>query len=99
MKIKDDVIMAGLKLEMRKVLVCADNIWKDLGQELVITAALDGTHSAGSFHYYGYAVDLRSRYFSEEEKHVAASRLQSDLGDDYDVIVHSSHIHAEYDPR
>lgn len=91
--------MAGLKIEMQKALVCADKIWRELGQELTITAALDGTHSAGSLHYYGYALDLRSRYFDEDDKEVAAIRLQRDLGKDYDVITHSTHIHVEYDPQ
>lgn len=99
MQIKEGAIIAGLDIKMRPVLINADKIWKELGQELVITAGLDGVHSAGSLHYYGLAVDLRTRYFSEEEKEVAASRLMSDLGSDYDVITHSSHIHVEYDPR
>jgi len=99
MQIKDGVIIQGLQIEMRKVLIAADKLWKEFGEELVITAALDGVHSAGSLHYYGYAVDLRSRYFPEEDKHVIAKRLQAALGSDYDVIVHSSHIHVEYDPK
>lgn len=99
MQIKDGVIMTGIQLEMRKVLITANKLWKEFGEELVITAALDGTHSAGSLHYYGYAVDLRSRYFSEDDKQAIAARLQSELGSDYDVIVHSSHIHVEYDPE
>lgn len=99
MQIKDGVIMAGLKIEMQKVLIAADLIWKDLGEELVITGALDGTHSAGSLHYYGYALDLRTRYFNEDQKHVAGVGLRDELGGDYDVIVHGSHIHVEYDPE
>ena len=34
----------------------------------MITETLGGEHSAGSLHYYGYAVDLRIRYFTESEK-------------------------------
>jgi len=99
MQIKDGVIIAGLQIEMRKALVAADKIWKDLGEELVITAGLEGAHSAGSLHYYGYALDLRSRYFDEASKMYAVDTLQTELGDDYDVVSHSSHIHVEYDPR
>jgi len=99
MQIKDGVILAGLQLVMRKVLISADAIWNELGQELVITAGLDGAHSAGSLHYYGLAIDLRSRYFTKDEKEEAAEKLRAALGSDYDVVVHKSHIHVEYDPE
>ncbi len=100
MKIKDGVVMAGLKIEIRPVLIAANQIWKEHGQKLVITAALDGTHSAGSLHYYGYAVDLRTRYFSGlRESKLVAQELRDKLSNDYDVVVHSSHIHVEYDPK
>lgn len=99
MQIKEGVIMAGLKIEMRPALTVAGQEWERLGKELVITSALDGTHSAGSLHYYGYAVDLRTYYFSIANKRTAANRLRNRLGDDFDVIEHDSHIHCEYDPR
>ena len=67
MKIKKGVSLIGLRLVMRPVLIEADRIWDDLGQELVITSCTDGTHSPGSLHYYGYAVDLRTRYLTQEE--------------------------------
>ncbi len=97
MKVKSGVKLAGLKLEMRKVLVEADKLWKAHNQELVVTSTLDGVHSAGSLHPYGYAVDLRTRYFDTAEYNVLAGELRLMLGDKYDVIVHYSHIHVEYD--
>lgn len=99
MKIKEGVIMAGLQKEMRPALIAAESIWKGLGQELVVTAALDGTHSAGSLHYYGLALDFRTRYFDQYEERTAANRLADSLGDDFDVITHDSHIHCEHDPQ
>lgn len=98
MKIKNGANIQGLHIRMRSVLKAADQIWKQLGQELVITAGLDGEHSAGSLHYYGRAVDLRSRNFDEVEKQEAVDELRGSLGEDYDVIWHTSHIHVEYDP-
>ena len=86
----------GLKVEMQPVLKNAGKIWKGLGQELVITSGRDSIHSDGSLHYYGYAADLRSRYFTEEEKRIAAGTLAAELGPDYDVVIHKTHIHAEY---
>ena len=97
MKIKQGVIMAGIKLPMRKALKSANTIWQALGQELVVTAALDGEHSAGSLHYYGYAIDFRTRYFTDDEKYSAAVQLRKELGKGYDVVVHKTHMHVEYD--
>jgi hypothetical protein len=100
MKIKANVIMQGLRKCMRPVMIEAERIWRDHGQELVITAALDGTHSAGSLHYYGEALDLRTRYFIDGgEINTVARKLRDALGSEYDVVVHKSHIHVEYDPK
>lgn len=100
MKLKDSSVnIWGLEREMQPVLKNADRIWTDNGKELVITSARDGIHSAGSLHYYGYAVDLRTHYFSENAKRQIAKDLGDHLGSDYDVILHSTHIHVEYDPR
>ena len=96
MIIKDGVIMQGLQLPMRKVLKRANLIWRDNGQELVVTSALDGTHSAGSYHYFGYALDFRSRYFSTLDKRKVANRLQNVLGADYTVVSERTHIHVQY---
>jgi hypothetical protein len=99
MKIKEGVHIPGLKIQMRLVLSVADKIWKNLDQELVITSALDGTHSASSLHYYGYAIDLRSRYFTPVQKKQAVLLLAKALGPDYEIISHATHIHIEYDPK
>ncbi len=97
MKGKNGVVLLGLKLEMRKVLIEADKVWKAHGQELTITSGLDGIHSPGSLHPYGYALDLRTRYFDKAEYTTIAAELRAALGDKYDVIVHYTHIHIEYD--
>lgn len=99
MKIKSGANIQGLNIVMRPVLIAASTIWDDHDQELVITCGLDGEHSAGSLHYYGLAVDLRTNYFPfADEHHAVASELRTALGDDYDVIVHGTHIHVEHDP-
>lgn len=103
MQIKDGVIMAGLDINMRPVLLHAEDIWDRFGEELVVTGALDGTHSAGSLHYYGRALDFRTRYFGKEEALAVANTLRDTLDqlypDTYDVIAHGTHIHVEYDPK
>lgn len=96
MKIKKGVIMQGLQLPMRRVLKLADVIYKSYGKELVITSALDGTHSAGSYHYYGYALDLRTRYFKAGYASQVAGELQRVLGDSYTVVLEKTHIHVQF---
>jgi len=97
MEIKKGAILTGLKMEMRPVLVEAGKLWRKYGQKLVVTEGLGGEHSAGSLHYYGYAVDLRTRYFDTKVQKEIHQQLKARLNDNYDVILHSSHIHVEYD--
>ena len=99
MKIKESASLQGLLLPMRPVLVTADLIWKKYEQELVVTSGIDSTHSAGSLHYYGLALDFRTRYFDDITRRKVGNELKEALGDNYDVIIHKSHIHVEYDPK
>lgn len=100
MQIKDGVILAGLNPNMRFVLITADDIWRNHGQELVVTSGLDGCHSAWSWHYYGCALDFRTRYFgSHRERQDVANELQAALKKKsslYGVVLESNHIHTQY---
>ena len=97
MIIKKGASIAGLRFEMRKVLVAADKIWSELGQELVVTSGLDGAHSAGSLHYYGLALDFRTNYFTAGQKREAANKLTLALQSNFDVVTEHTHIHVECD--
>jgi len=108
MIIKSGVVMSD-KLVMRPVLLKADVIWRAHGEELVVTSGKDGTHSAGSIHYYGYAYDFRTSYFGDSVVRAVANTLRNTLGPRYNVVIHphiyfddgeiksTGHIHAEYD--
>lgn len=97
MKIKRGVILGDVTTQMWFVIVCAAEIWQELGQELVITSARDGKHKTDSLHYVGYALDFRIRYFEGDDAYHAAERLQQKLGPDYQVILKPTHIHVEWD--
>jgi len=99
LRIKDGVSLAGLKKEMRIALIEADDIWKQHGQDLWVTEYMGGEHSAGSLHYGGYALDLRTRYFGDSEARVVSAKLREALGGDYDVVLHTTHLHVEFDPK
>jgi len=100
-EVKDSSVnIWGLKVQMQPVLKNAEKIWESRGKGLVITSARDGIHSAGSLHYYGYAVDLRASEawgYTPTEITVLVEELHSELGSDYQIIRHDSHIHVEYE--
>lgn len=81
---------------MRAALAAAEKIWVKHGREegITITAGLDGVHSAGSWHYYGCAIDIRNHYFTDEEKQTTYLELKKALSE-YDIIKHATHIHIE----
>jgi hypothetical protein len=68
---------------------------------LWITSGIDGHHGLNSLHYRNQALDLRIRNIVGDRTHEAqawAARMRLKLGDDYDVVVETHHIHVEYDP-
>jgi hypothetical protein len=112
MKVKRGVKIDGLRIQMRYVLLEAEKLWKEFGQECVITSGTESIapydnmreesnliHSPGSLHPFGYAVDLRSHYFSEVDKLRVVAKLQARLqmtSTQYQVILESTHIHVEW---
>ena len=101
MEVKDSSVnIWGLKVQMQPVLKNADKIWESRGKKLVVTSARDGIHSAGSLHYYGYAVDLRASGgwgYTPTEVTILVEELQSELGSDYQIIIHKTHVHVEFE--
>ena len=53
-------------------------------------------HMTGSRHPLGYAVDVRSREIPDGVWTKFLSDLKDILGCEFDVVVHSSHIHVEF---
>jgi hypothetical protein len=44
-------------------------------------------------------IDCSTHYFTAHEKLSAFQQLTRNLGPNYDVIMHETHIHVEYDPK
>ena len=99
MRLVEGAVIMGLKIEVRPALIAAERIWKEHGRSegFTITCGLDGEHSAGSLHPYGYAIDIRTKYFTEEVKKEVFAQLKKELPEPFDVIWHSTHIHIEFD--
>lgn len=79
-------------------LMVARDVYAAYGHSMVITSLADGKHKEDSLHYTGYAADLRTRDLDDSDKKLVAKMLRGCLGDDYDVVLESDHIHMEYDP-
>ena len=113
MIIKDDSVkLDGIQPIMRHAMKWADIVWRDLGQECVITAGTEAVkdgeliHSAGSLHPMGFALDFRTRYFDDGGDE-AANLLDFELqiinekldSGRFEVIQHKTHIHVEFEPN
>lgn len=97
--IKQGVKAAGLQPEILLAIAEAREVWREFDAELVITSLLDGRHMKDSLHYKGLAVDLRTRHLLKPDRATAAARLRVALGPEYDVVLHTTHIHVEHDPK
>lgn len=69
-----------------------------------ITSGRDGLHKAGSLHYVGRAIDLRTRDLTDAEGDALVTALRWRLPRQYDVVdertkAGAPHIHVEYDPK
>ena len=98
MRLKDGVDLTGVSWRMFHAAVVAEAVYAKYNAELVITSARDGKHSARSLHYEGLALDLRTRSLMREDVPRVVADMKAALGDDYDVVLESDHIHLEFDP-
>jgi len=101
MRLKDDSVNPfGMRPELMLALLVADDEYRTIGIELVITSLNDAAHSEKSKHYQGAAADLRTRTLPEEvSPESMGERIRRRLNKHYDVVVEPTHIHIEYDPR
>lgn len=80
---------------MRMVLREAERIYIEMAnREAIVTSARDREHSAGSWHYYGLAVDFRIMDLEAEDVQKIFVKLKDSLPG-FDVILESTHIHVE----
>lgn len=97
--IKEGVNVEGLRTEVWKAVYAFKKILDRLKLDVWITSGTEGKHSKTSFHYLGLACDLRIRHIAKEALNGIVAELKTLLGDFYDVVLHKTHIHIEYDPR
>jgi hypothetical protein len=98
LRIKKGVRILGMKTEILFACIIAEGIFAQYGVPCVITEGTEGKHTPHSHHKKGLAVGFRTRMVPAELHEELAERLEKALGDEFQVILHTTHIHVEYDP-
>jgi hypothetical protein len=99
MRIKPGVILSGIQTPMLRVLVVVNAAYSRQGIEVWITSALDGPHMKGSLHFKGLALDFRTQKIPAYAMNKIVKEIDSELGDDFDVVLEETHLHVEYDRK
>jgi len=101
--IKEGVSTVGLRPEILIAWDIADQIYTELGLEFcTLTSGTDGIHGRSSRHYIGLGIDLRTRDFPNGGNNsdlvtTAVEMLKERLGNEYDIVRESNHLHIEHD--
>jgi hypothetical protein len=98
MKIKDGVRFASPLLAMAVAVSVVDVICRRYGIVCVVTGGVE-KHEHPSLHVYGGALDFRTRDFAPADLRTFAAEVREELGDGFDVVLESDHLHVEYDPK
>jgi hypothetical protein len=97
MKLKPGVYLAGLKPRLILDIVRIDKLSLVLfGHDCTITSTTLGKHMYKSKHYTGDAFDIRLETKNNALFYCSIKKM---LGRNYDVILETTHIHVEYDPK
>jgi len=95
MLLKLGVSVEDLKPQIRRRLTTIDQVFiRVSGAEAVLTSTNGGSHMASSLHYANLAIDVRL----PADRARVLKELQDDLGNEFDIVIESDHIHIEYDP-
>ena len=101
MQLKDNTVkVGGTQPEILIAIMVAQEVFRAYDYAFIITSVTDGEHGYNSKHYDGDAVDIRTRHIkSPEDLSAIVKDIANRLGEEYDVILHSTHLHIEYDPN
>ena len=95
--IKRGVDLRGLSPQMAIAYTIAALIYAGHGKRCRITSGVEGKHGPNSLHYKGQALDLGTRDYQEQLQVMIRDELREALGEQFDVVLESDHIHLEWD--
>ena len=103
MSLKPGVRLLGLRAEMAIAHTEIALLFLPFGPAM-ITAGIEGTHSYGSEHYTGLALDYRVHQVPPEQRQALYTAIKDALGADFDVLWEArgtpeEHFHCEFDPK
>ena len=81
--------------EIILAIVIAERAYAEIGCELMLTSGIGGQHSAGSLHYTGCAVDLRTLNVPAGKLTPLVEKIRVALGPDFDVVLESNHLRTQ----
>ena len=104
-RLKSTVRLLGLRPEMVLAHTVVASVYAHHGHDCVITTGPEGTHSYGSEHYTGLALDYRLNDIQPVENRAKiVTDVRAALTGDFDVLheyigTPEEHLHVEYDPK
>lgn len=99
MVLKPGVEFVGVQGACVLGILLVDKLFEELGYTLTVTSITDYTpgRTMNSLHPKGLAFDIRRWDFDDSEVEVIAEHIRNRLGEEWDVVVKSDHIHCECD--
>lgn len=99
-EIKPGVSIRGFKPETVFALRVIEAAFADAGYPMTtLTAGTDGSHSNGSLHYLGCAVDIRTNNIETAKLEPLRAEIARRLGPEFDVLFEVNHYHIEFQPK
>lgn len=96
---KEDVLIEGMQPEMVFASIIITGIFSQYGYPAILTSGIEGDHSVNSLHPVGYALDYRTRHLPDTIVQSVVQAIDAALTKEFDVVLHSTHVHIEFDPK
>ena len=98
-QIKDTVKFVRLTRPILRLLNLILDVWTYHELTPTITSANDSKHSVKSLHYKDMALDIRIKDIHADKLEKVMHTLKTSIGESWDVVLESDHIHAEFQPK
>lgn len=100
MRLKRGATVNGVQPECIVGMWIVNRVMTEMGYDFTVTSLTDGANwrKSGSLHLAGLAFDVRIWSIPKTRLTAVVRRLQSELGNEFDVVLERDHIHCEFDP-